>query len=482
MPADEVTHGTEVDVSRERTGPRHAAPKKPLFTRLHMPAGKAIALAAMPTAVLMGMGFTPTLANADDQPASKSLTVDEYKDCVAALEGASASSSPSPSASASESPSADSQDGKDGSAGSQDGSGTSGGSASGASGSSGSSDSGSDDTAEPRPSATSEAPKTTEKSSTGTTGSSSGTSGAAASTPSPSATQGDGNLLGTIGDALGDLLTGGSRATSTATPSPSETSPASGGSGDTTSGSTGSSGSTGTSGSSGSSGTSGSSGSGSGSSAGSSTDEGAGKDTTDAVTDKVKDAAADAAKDAEDAKDATSSPSPSASPDPSASASADAEDCPAATEDEGGVDNKALVPDDPWYLEASSLLLKGADYQGIVEVRTANGTKKKALKYVISGGTDIGDLHQLVKDKQSGKTYHVQAGKGTTSTIRDGDTVMYTESISGNLFGLIPVTFTPDSPPPLNIPLIYFTNVKVTQAGQFGGTLHIPGLHQYATG
>ena len=55
----------------------------------------------------------------------------------------------------------------------------------------------------------------------------------------------------------------------------------------------------------------------------------------------------------------------------------------------------------------------------------------------------------------------MQAGKGTTSTIRDGDTVMYTESISGNLFGLIPMTFSPDSPPPLNIPLIYFTNAKV---------------------
>ncbi|MFF9164537.1 hypothetical protein ACF081_30365 [Streptomyces longwoodensis] len=483
MPADEVTHGTEVDVSRERTGPRHAAPKKPLFTRFHVPAGKAIALAAMPTAVLMGMGFTPTLANADDQPASKSLTVDEYKDCVAALTGASASASPSPSASASESPSADSQDGKDGSAGSQDGSDTSAGSASGASGSSGtsgSSDSGSDDTAAPRPSATSEAPKTTEKSSTGSTGSSSGTSGAADASPSPSATQNDGNLLDTIGDALGGLLTGGSDSSSTATPSPSETSPASGGgSGDTTSGSTGSSRAASSSGSSGSSGSAGTSGSsGSGSSAGSSTGNGSVKDTTDAVTDKVK----DAAEDAKDKKDATDSPSPSSSASPSESASADAQDCPAATDDEGGVDNKLLVPDDPWYLEASSLLLKGADYQGVVEVRTANGTKKKALKYVISGGTDIGDLHQLVKDKQSGKTYHVQAGKGTTSTIRDGDTVMYTESISGNLFGLIPVTFTPDSPPPLNIPLIYFTNVKVTQAGQFGGTLHIPGLHQYATG
>ncbi len=152
-----------------------------------------------------------------------------------------------------------------------------------------------------------------------------------------------------------------------------------------------------------------------------------------------------------------------------------------ATDDEGGVDNKVPVADDPWYLNASSLLLKGADYQGIVEVRTANGTTKKVLKYVISGGTDIGDLHQTVKDEQAGKTYHVQAAKGLTSTIRGGDTVMYTESISGNLFGLIPVTFSPDSPPPLNIPLIYFTDVKVTQAAQFGGNLHVPGMHVYTT-
>jgi hypothetical protein len=127
-------------------------------------------------------------------------------------------------------------------------------------------------------------------------------------------------------------------------------------------------------------------------------------------------------------------------------------------------------------------LLKGADYQGIVKVRTADGTVKEVLKYVISGGTEIGDLHQTFKDKQSGKTYHAQAGKNQpNSTITGGKTVMYTESISGNLLGLIPVTFSPKSPPPLNIPLIYFTNVKVIQAGQFGGTLTIPFLHQYTT-
>lgn len=114
-------------------------------------------------------------------------------------------------------------------------------------------------------------------------------------------------------------------------------------------------------------------------------------------------------------------------------------------------------------------------------MKTADGTVKEVLKYVISDGTDIGDLHQTVDDKQAGVTYHVQAGKGTTSTIRDGKTVMYTESISGNLLGLIPVTFDPKHPPPLNIPLIYFTKVKVVQAGQFGGTLTVPGLHQYTT-
>lgn len=183
------------------------------------------------------------------------------------------------------------------------------------------------------------------------------------------------------------------------------------------------------------------------------------EDTTDKVTDAASKAASDTTETVEDkAAEATATPSPSAS------ATTDAADCPVATDDEGGVDNQVALPTDPWYLNASSLLLKGADYQGIVKVRTADGTVKKVLKYVISDGTDIGDLHQTVNDKQSGKTYHVQAASGSTSTIRDGKTIMYTESISGNLLGLIPVTFDPDNPPPLNIPLIYFTKVKVVQA------------------
>ncbi|WP_393097398.1 hypothetical protein [Streptomyces sp. LN325] len=433
MPADEATRGTEADESRVRTGPRHAAPRKPLFTRFHVPAGKAVAIAAMPTAVLMGMGFTPTLAQADDHPSSKSLTIDEYQKCVEAMTGAKdgkdASATPTPSASTSASSTASPGTAKPTPSASASPDKTS------------SSDSGSDDKAgsDPTPSASKSAQ------------SGSGTGGDEKPAATPSASAGGGGLLGAVGDAITGVLTGGGGSTASSTPTPSATPSAS---------------------------------------AGDTQDKGASgtvKDTVGKATDTVKKAVKDttdtATKAAEDTtkavKDATDAAT--SSPSPSASATTDTSDCPVATDAEGGVDNRVLLPDDPWYLNASSLLLKGADYQGIVKVKTASGKVKRVLKYVISDGTDIGDLHQTVDDKQSGKTYHVQAGKGTTSTIRDGKTIMYTESISGNLLGLIPITFDPDNPPPLNIPLIYFTKVKVVQAGQFGGTLTVPGLHQYTS-
>ncbi|WP_329597320.1 hypothetical protein OIE43_13040 [Streptomyces pseudovenezuelae] len=438
MPADEVTHGTDVDASRARSGPRHAAPKKPLITRFHVPTGKAIALAAMPTAVLMGMGFTPTLALADDAPTAKSLTADEYKDCVAALDG-----SASPSASASSSPSTDDTTATP-SPSASTGSGSDSGSGSGGSSSS---DSGSDDKATPTPSPSASASKQESSSSSG---------GSGTATPSPSASASDdGNLLTDIGDAITGIFTGGSgtsespSADPTPTPSASASKSADDGAGD---------------------------------SAG-----GAVKETTDKVTDTVKNTVKDttdtASKAAEDTtkavQDATKAAADAtASPSPSASSSTDPEDCPAATDEVGDTEPGITVADKAWTLKASSLLLKGADYQGIVKVRTASGKTKKVLKYVVSDGTDIGDLHQTVTEQ--GVTYHVQAGKGTKSTITGGKTVMYTESISGNLLGLIPITFSPDNPPPLNIPIIYFTNVTVQQAAQYGGTLTVPGMRQYS--
>ncbi|WP_314177341.1 hypothetical protein [Streptomyces winkii] len=133
------------------------------------------------------------------------------------------------------------------------------------------------------------------------------------------------------------------------------------------------------------------------------------------------------------------------------------------------------LPNDPWTLKASSLGLHGLDYKGVVNVRTQDGRTKQALKFTASS-VDIGDLHQIV-DGPDGTQYHVRAAKGSTSTVKGGQVTMYTEKLKGNLFGLIPIVFDPEHPPPLNIPEAYFTNVEVTQAGQFGGNLTVPGLH-----
>ncbi|NEB81439.1 hypothetical protein G3I40_40445 [Streptomyces sp. SID14478] len=407
--------------SRARTGPRHAAPRKHLFTRLHMPAGKAIAIAAMPTAVLMGLGMTPTLASAKDNPTK--FSVDDYKACADAVEAnkdgksatddkdkAQESKTPEPSASSS-SDKADKADKSDKDA--KDPAGSDG-----------------KDAATPTPSPSA---------STGTKADSGADEKAATPSPSASETKNPLDPLG-VGDALKDLFTPKDKETASPTPSPSAS--ASGADskdlGDTV------------------------------------------KDTVDGAGDAVKDTAdkaGDAVKDTKDGVDkATKKAEEAATPSPSASGEVP-DNCPVATDAAGAdEDTPAQLPNDVWKLQASSLLLKGADYKGLVDVRMADGTTKRVMKYIISDGTDIGDLHQIAPGP-NGKYFHIRSDKGSTSTIRGGKTTMYTEELSGNLLGLIPLTFNAKNPPPINLPLLYFTNVKVTQAAQFGGNLHVPGLH-----
>ncbi|MFI0237543.1 hypothetical protein [Streptomyces sp. NPDC016845] len=415
-----------------------------------MPAGKAIAIAAMPTAVLMGMGLTPTLASAKDNPTK--FSVDDYKACADAVQaerdakdGTSATEKDDkPGASATPSPSASASTGKDADKDSTKSEGTK---------------SAGTDQAEPTPTPTAEK-QSTDKSTTGTEDSQDSQDSKAAQdtatpSPSPSASETKNPLdpLG-LGDALKDIFTPKDKETASPTPSPSASTSQSP-SKDTKDSKE-------------------------------SDDLGSAvKDTVDGVGDTAKDAtgevtdkAGDAVKDTEDATEKAEEAAESATPTPSPSASATGipEDCPVATDAEGADETTPVpLPDKPWRLEASSLLLKGADYQGIVNVRMADGTVKRVMKYVISNGTDIGDLHQIAPGS-GGKSSHIRSDKGSTSTIRGGTTTMYTEELSGNLLGLLPATFNADNPPPINLPILYFTNVKVTQAAQFGGNLHIPGL------
>ncbi|MFJ7490053.1 hypothetical protein ACIQZB_02165 [Streptomyces sp. NPDC097727] len=415
MRGDETQLNSSGEDLRTRSGPRHAAPRKSLLTKLHIPAGKAFALAAMPTAVFVGMGLTPKLALADD---SSDIPFAPGP-CVTRSDEP--SESPSPSASETKSPSPSATDSGD-----------------------------KRDTSTPEPSAT---PSASDAAKPETKAADAPAAAAPSASPTPTKSTNPLDPLG-VGDALKDLFDGPDKETASPAPSASTASPKPSQS-DTAKPAE--------------------------KPAEKATD--AAKETADKTAAAIREAAGKAgqtvkelddsakgldAKKDEDIPDGAKERFPCPTADPEALAAADLET---------GV---PLLPTDPWILDSSLLTLNGLDYKGIVEVKTQDGTIKKVLKFTASS-IDIKDLHQLTVGP-NGTTGHVQARKGSTSTIRNGTVTMYTEELKGNLFGLIPVTFSPQTPPPLNVPFAFFTKVKVTQAGQFGGSLTVPGLHNYFTG
>ncbi|WP_103511489.1 hypothetical protein [Streptomyces sp. SM13] len=442
MRGDEGQRTYPGDDFRERKGPRHAAPKKPLLAKLHLPSGKkALALAAMPTAVFVGMGLTPKLALADDRADIPFAP----GPCVTRSDEPSESESPK----ATPSPSATAKDDK------KDGA------------------SGTDDTATPKPSASgsaSDADKDTADGAKPDTGDKSAQAAAEepaetpSATPTPTRSKNPLDPLG-LGDALKDLFDGPDEKDDEAeekaadekpaSPSPSPTADAPKASDEPKD-------------------------------EAKDPVEGAAdkaKETSDKTADAIREAAGKAGKDVEELDEDVKGLDPKKDEDipegakprfPCPEADPDAL---AAAELEPGI---PLLPSDPWTLESTLLTLNGLDYHGIVEVKKADGSIKKVLKFTASS-IDIKDLHQLTVGP-AGTTGHVKSRPGSTSTIRNGEVTMYTEELKGNLFGLIPITFSPETPPPLNVPFAFFTKVKVVQAGQFGGTLTVPGLQNYLEG
>ncbi|MFI7352430.1 hypothetical protein ACIBTP_00605 [Streptomyces avidinii] len=421
MRGDETQRGVAPGAeSRVVKGPRHAAPRKSLLNKIQIPVGKTMALAAMPTAVFVGMGMAPKLAVADDKeipfaPGPCVTRSDEPAETESKSPSPTPSKTPSPSTSPSATPSP-------------------------------SASASAKDKAKPSTSPSATKPPVTN-----------GT--APAPTPSPDQPKSTNPLdpLG-VGDALKDLVDElgrplkDAKEKATPTPTPSTTPKAT--------------------------------------------------PTPDPAADAIRDAAKkagvevkdlsdevkktekdpkdetgededkpkDEAKDEDKAKDEETKDPDGKQPFPcptyDAKALADAEL-------EQGV---PLLPDEPWYLDSSLLTLYGLDYHGIVEVKTGSGKVKKVLKFT-ADSLDIKDLYQTVG--KGGNVAHLKSRPGSTSKIRGGTVTMYTESLKGNLFGLIPIEFTPNSPPPLNVPFAFFTDVKVVQAGQFGGTLTVPGLKNY---
>jgi hypothetical protein len=114
-----------------------------------------------------------------------------------------------------------------------------------------------------------------------------------------------------------------------------------------------------------------------------------------------------------------------------------------------------LIAGKPGLLETDLLTMYNSTYDGVVNLPTGAGTSARVLKFSMDRA--VNKPFSLTTDEQGGGQTVITSNELTT----DGHVEFYTARIEGKLFGLIPVVFTPDRPPPLTLPILWFTDVKI---------------------
>jgi hypothetical protein len=119
-------------------------------------------------------------------------------------------------------------------------------------------------------------------------------------------------------------------------------------------------------------------------------------------------------------------------------------------------------------ITANKATLTGLSYDGVASVPTASGTQQM-LKFTMSGLNLSGADDLTVTE--GGRTLSIKA----SSLNFTGNVTLLCTKIHGDLLG-IPLTFTPQSPPPLVLPVMVFTNVTTYQPFTSADSLEIDGL------
>lgn len=169
--------------------------------------------------------------------------------------------------------------------------------------------------------------------------------------------------------------------------------------------------------------------------------------------------------------DASASANPSktsATPSASASASSDEDVIPCLgarqeglVADEGGIPRSSIKPG---IMKVDSLTMYNSTYEGVADVPTREGVIK-SLQFNMDKA--VNKPFSLTIDEAGDAVTTIKSSELTT----EGDVRFYTPKMTGNLFGLIPVTFTPEQPPPLTLPILWFTNVTIELANVSCNTL-----------
>jgi hypothetical protein len=140
-----------------------------------------------------------------------------------------------------------------------------------------------------------------------------------------------------------------------------------------------------------------------------------------------------------------------------------------------------IAADQPWHLSTPSMTMWNLTYNGVVTVTTAAGPVQ-ALDFTASKATILSMV--TYSQQGGGKLQYNNSGSGQTVTLTD--VTLLTTSLSADLLGLLPATFTPTAPPPLIVGLptpipLLFTNVQADNAFMNAGSLDIPGFDGYGT-
>lgn len=119
-------------------------------------------------------------------------------------------------------------------------------------------------------------------------------------------------------------------------------------------------------------------------------------------------------------------------------------------------------------LTADSLAMYGARYRGVVECPTEDGPQRYIRLTMSSGDVRGGEL--WFDDLGTRRSL------GLPTMNMTGDVEMHVTRMHIRLLG-IPLTFTPDFPPPLLLPVMYLTDVDVDNPMAYTDTMTIPDLN-----
>jgi hypothetical protein len=127
-----------------------------------------------------------------------------------------------------------------------------------------------------------------------------------------------------------------------------------------------------------------------------------------------------------------------------------------------------VVSDHPARLTTPLLILNGFAFDGVVDLPTTGGGTIRALQFSIARASNAD--FRLVVDRD-GERLEITSDP----LIVSGNVKLYTSRFTGSILG-IPLTFTPDFPPPLTLPDMIFTNVSLELVFLDCDTLDGPSL------